>query len=304
VLLSLKQNQRWTNIMMPISEIKVGQQYQTRAYADGVVFCVEDVNTKEKMVKVQGYSPRTLKPVGGPFWKKNTDRMFSEPQMIFDDIMRDELGALDAQPQPDAAAMSAEQTLKRVDEICLEMFRVDEAIQYDAASITDLRDLLHDLSGVLMSSRNKQQASPPQDAVSVEQAAEWIFEECVGRDDFDHDKAVSIIQSACDAAAESARQEAQTERLEAERINFKKANLDLCQQIQDWRGRYYEAEQQWQQEREQLRSTLGLAIESFEWIENVAKDRDVVQTAREQQEFLEVALNATAPRQSGEGEAS
>jgi hypothetical protein len=64
--------------MIPISHIKEGDQFQNPLFSDGVVFAVVETEKAEKMVKVQAYSFRTGKCINEPFWKKNTDRMFSE----------------------------------------------------------------------------------------------------------------------------------------------------------------------------------------------------------------------------------
>ncbi len=72
--------------MMPISKIKVGDQYANPLYNDGlsrVIFVVQEINYKEKMVLVQGYSEYG-DIVGRPFWKKNTYRMFSESWKIWE----------------------------------------------------------------------------------------------------------------------------------------------------------------------------------------------------------------------------
>ena len=64
--------------MIPMSQIKQGDQFQNPLFRDGVVFAVVETEKAEKMVKVQAYSFRTGKRINEPFWKKNTDRMFSE----------------------------------------------------------------------------------------------------------------------------------------------------------------------------------------------------------------------------------
>lgn len=68
--------------MLPIDNIRTGNQFQNPLFPDGVIFCVEEVNYKEKMVKVQPYSFKSCCPFGKPFWKKNTDRMFNESWRI------------------------------------------------------------------------------------------------------------------------------------------------------------------------------------------------------------------------------
>ena len=68
--------------MMPISEIHVGDMFANPLWVNstsqGNVYFVEEVNEKEKMVKVQCYAGSTMKPLMAPFWKNNTDRMFAE----------------------------------------------------------------------------------------------------------------------------------------------------------------------------------------------------------------------------------
>lgn len=68
--------------MLPISKIKVSNMFQNPLFRDGVVFVVEEINISEKMVKVQGRSFETYKPISKPFWVKNTNRMFSESWRI------------------------------------------------------------------------------------------------------------------------------------------------------------------------------------------------------------------------------
>ena len=68
--------------MLPISEIKEGDLFANPLFANsipqGVIFRVQKVNIPEKMVLVQSYGGSGMKPIQKPFWKKNTDRMFSE----------------------------------------------------------------------------------------------------------------------------------------------------------------------------------------------------------------------------------
>jgi hypothetical protein len=65
--------------MLPISQIKVGDMFQNPMFrGTGVIFAVEEIELKEKMVKIQSYSYKDYKPIMHPFWKKNTDRMFNE----------------------------------------------------------------------------------------------------------------------------------------------------------------------------------------------------------------------------------
>jgi len=64
--------------MLPISQIKEGDYFQNPMFKDSLWWVVEEVVPSEKMVKVQGYGFNDGNPVGKPFWKKNTDRLFSE----------------------------------------------------------------------------------------------------------------------------------------------------------------------------------------------------------------------------------
>lgn len=69
--------------MMPISEIHVGDQYENPLFRpDGVTYIVLEVNKPEKMIKVQAVNKHG-KMIGKPFWKRNTDRMFSEDWRVF-----------------------------------------------------------------------------------------------------------------------------------------------------------------------------------------------------------------------------
>ena len=52
--------------------------FQNPLFPDGNIYVVEDINKEEKMIKVQAYNFYSFKPILEPFWKKNTDRMFSE----------------------------------------------------------------------------------------------------------------------------------------------------------------------------------------------------------------------------------
>jgi hypothetical protein len=64
--------------MMPISEIHIGDIFQNPFLGrDSLTYCVTDVNKLEHLVQVQPYD-RHCKESGKPFWKKNTDRMFTE----------------------------------------------------------------------------------------------------------------------------------------------------------------------------------------------------------------------------------
>lgn len=65
--------------MMPISEINEGDIFQNPMYGfEGLMWIVEQVNSEEKMVKVQAYNTKTYQPYSRPIWKKNSDRMFTE----------------------------------------------------------------------------------------------------------------------------------------------------------------------------------------------------------------------------------
>lgn len=69
--------------MMPISEIHVGDQYENPLFRpDGVTYVVLEVNKSEKMVKVQAVD-KYAREIGKPFWKKSTDKMFSESWRVF-----------------------------------------------------------------------------------------------------------------------------------------------------------------------------------------------------------------------------
>jgi hypothetical protein len=68
--------------MLPITEIHEGDQFSNPLFVNdpipGNVYVVEEVNKAEKIVKVQSYNPTKGKPIMKPFWKKSTDRIFSE----------------------------------------------------------------------------------------------------------------------------------------------------------------------------------------------------------------------------------
>ena len=68
--------------MLPITDIKEGDAFANPLWVNctpqGNIYRVEKVNIDEKMVLVQAYSGSKLEPLLKPFWKKNTDRMFSE----------------------------------------------------------------------------------------------------------------------------------------------------------------------------------------------------------------------------------
>ena len=44
----------------------------------GNLYRVEQINFEEKLVRVQTYGGSNMKPILKPFWKKSTDKMFSE----------------------------------------------------------------------------------------------------------------------------------------------------------------------------------------------------------------------------------
>lgn len=62
---------------MPISKIKVGDMFRD-PYNGGPIYVVEEINIEEKLIKVQAFYSRTLKPIKTPFWERSSDRMFSE----------------------------------------------------------------------------------------------------------------------------------------------------------------------------------------------------------------------------------
>lgn len=65
--------------MMPISQINIGDIFQNPMYGyEGLMWAVEEVNIKEKMIKIQAYNTKTGLPYSRPIWKKNSDRMFTE----------------------------------------------------------------------------------------------------------------------------------------------------------------------------------------------------------------------------------
>ena len=68
--------------MIPISQIQTGDLFSNPLFSNttvpGLVYRVEDVNADEKMLLVQAYSGIDQKIIGKPFWKRNTDRIFSE----------------------------------------------------------------------------------------------------------------------------------------------------------------------------------------------------------------------------------
>ena len=68
--------------MLPMSEINEGDLFSNplfvNSYPSGNVYRVERINISEKMILVQAYGGSNMEPINKPFWKKNTDRMFSE----------------------------------------------------------------------------------------------------------------------------------------------------------------------------------------------------------------------------------
>ena len=69
--------------MLPISEIYVGDQYENPLFRpNGVTYVVVAVDKTTKMVKVQAVNP-FKGVIGKPFWRRNTDRMFSEDWRVF-----------------------------------------------------------------------------------------------------------------------------------------------------------------------------------------------------------------------------
>jgi len=69
--------------MLPITEIHVGDQYENPFLRpNGLTFVVLEVNKDEKMIKVQAIN-QYAQEIGKAFWKKNTDRMFSENWRVF-----------------------------------------------------------------------------------------------------------------------------------------------------------------------------------------------------------------------------
>ena len=68
--------------MMPITEINKGDLFQNPLTKINI-YVVIDKNEKERMIKLQAFAEKDMKEIGKPFWKKNTDRMFSEGWRIF-----------------------------------------------------------------------------------------------------------------------------------------------------------------------------------------------------------------------------
>ena len=75
---------RKENKMLPITEINVGDQFENPFLRpSGLTYVVIDINKSEKMAKIQAMDRKSLKNIREPFWKKNTDRMFSESWRVF-----------------------------------------------------------------------------------------------------------------------------------------------------------------------------------------------------------------------------
>jgi len=69
--------------MLPITEINIGDQFENPLLRpSGLTFVVIDINKSEKMVKVQAID-QNANLIREPFWKKNTDKMFSENWRVF-----------------------------------------------------------------------------------------------------------------------------------------------------------------------------------------------------------------------------
>lgn len=68
--------------MIPISEINVGDLFANPAFINlscpGLIYRVERINLRERLILIQAYSGTDLKPFGTPLWKSNKDRLFSE----------------------------------------------------------------------------------------------------------------------------------------------------------------------------------------------------------------------------------
>jgi hypothetical protein len=64
--------------MLPISQIEVGDQFQNPMFRDGNINVVMEVDTGERMVKIQSYGFKDGSPIMKPFWVKNTHQMFQE----------------------------------------------------------------------------------------------------------------------------------------------------------------------------------------------------------------------------------
>lgn len=63
--------------MRPMSDINIGDQYQ-RNYHFDLIWSVLEIESKERMVKIQAYNSKTMNEVLKPIWKKNTDSIFSK----------------------------------------------------------------------------------------------------------------------------------------------------------------------------------------------------------------------------------
>lgn len=68
--------------MLPISEIHEGDVFTNPVWRycnpPGNFYYIDKINVKEKLVRVQTYGGSNMKPILKPFWKKSTDKMFSE----------------------------------------------------------------------------------------------------------------------------------------------------------------------------------------------------------------------------------
>lgn len=69
--------------MIPYSQINIGDVFSNPLHRNfgkfsGLKFCVVEKNDAEKMIKIQGVSSSTMDLCGEAFWKRNTDRLFSE----------------------------------------------------------------------------------------------------------------------------------------------------------------------------------------------------------------------------------
>jgi hypothetical protein len=64
--------------MMPMKELHEGMIFQRPHYQ--TIYRIEDIDRKERMVKLQIYSMKG-DIIGKPFWKKNSDSCFSESML-------------------------------------------------------------------------------------------------------------------------------------------------------------------------------------------------------------------------------
>ena len=67
--------------MIPFDDIKEGDVFRDPIFGSkGLLYLVEQKNDKEKMIYLRAYKNETMEPVPGlkGFWKKNTDRIFSD----------------------------------------------------------------------------------------------------------------------------------------------------------------------------------------------------------------------------------